>query len=158
RWEFDVVKIEHVGNAYLVCGGIMSQDESFNHAEASFVCVSTSLKKHESYNNYKKVIRLGLRFRRIVDKVNAKLQVHCELTMGIHTGPVIGTIIGTTRKFFRIFGDTVNTTSRVCTTGLEGCIQATQQTYGLSFANIFLKTSKKKKKKSECNNYFMFVR
>ncbi|ETO14382.1 hypothetical protein RFI_22988 [Reticulomyxa filosa] len=111
KWEFDVVKIEHVGNAYLVCGGIMSSDSTFNHAEA--------------------IIRLGLRFRRIMDKLNKKLQIHSKLTMGIHSGPVIGTIIGTTRKFFRIFGDTVNTTSRVCTTGLEGCIQLTQQTYGL---------------------------
>ncbi|ETO15464.1 hypothetical protein RFI_21901 [Reticulomyxa filosa] len=117
QWEFDVVKIEHVGNAYLICGGIMSSDTSFNHAEASYKLYFNSLTYIEK------------KFRRIVDKVNAKLHVQSELTMGIHTGPVIGTIIGTTRKFFRIFGDTVNTASRVCTTGLEGCIQATQQTY-----------------------------
>ncbi|ETN98791.1 adenylate cyclase [Reticulomyxa filosa] len=121
QWEFDVVKIEHVGNTYLVCGGIMSSDKSFNHAEASF----------ELYFNYLIFFTLKKKnkFRRILNKVNAKSHVQSELTMGIHTGPVMGTIIGTTRKFFRIFGDTVNTASRVCTTGLEGCIQATKQTY-----------------------------
>ncbi|ETO11557.1 hypothetical protein RFI_25821 [Reticulomyxa filosa] len=43
QWEFDVVKIEHVGNAYLVCGGIMSPNKSFNHAEASFELYFNSL-------------------------------------------------------------------------------------------------------------------
>ncbi|ETO15283.1 hypothetical protein RFI_22081, partial [Reticulomyxa filosa] len=91
QWEFDVLKIEHVGNAYLVCGGVMSPDQSFNHAEAERYLAKN--------NNQQKVIRLGLRFRRIVDKVNAKLHVHSELTMGIHSGPVVGTIIGTTQMF-----------------------------------------------------------
>ncbi|ETO21233.1 hypothetical protein RFI_15972 [Reticulomyxa filosa] len=35
QWEFDVIKIEHVGSAYLVCGGVTSRNNSFNHAEAS---------------------------------------------------------------------------------------------------------------------------
>ena len=40
-----------------------------------------------------------------------------RITEGIHCGTVLGTVVGAQRRFFRIFGDTVNTASRICSTG-----------------------------------------
>ena len=108
-WEPLVTKIEHVQNCYLICGGILTPKRKKNHAEA--------------------VIRVSLEFQKAIDEINKKSRVTCVTTIGIHTGFVIGTIIGTSRKFFRIFGDTVNTASRVCTTGMAGEIQISTTTF-----------------------------
>ena len=108
-WEPLVTKIEHVQNCYLICGGILTPKRKKNHAEA--------------------VIRVSLEFQKSIDEINKKSRVTCVTTIGIHTGFVIGTIIGTSRKFFRIFGDTVNTASRVCTTGMSGEIQISHTTF-----------------------------
>ena len=43
-----------------------------------------------------------------------------DTTAGIHTGPVAGGIIGDSRLLYDIFGDTVNTASRVMTTSPAG--------------------------------------
>ena len=109
QWEPLVTKIEHVQNCYLICGGILTPQRKRHHAEA--------------------VIRVCLEFKKSINEINHKSKVTCVTTMGIHSGPVIGTIIGTSRKFFRIFGDTVNTASRVCTTGISGEIQISTATH-----------------------------
>ena len=111
NWEPHIVKIEHVENCYLICGGILNQNEDFRHAEG--------------------VIRCCLAFTQKINSLNQSFGTHitCQLSIGINTGHVIGTIIGSYRKYFRIFGDTVNTASRVCTTGVKGKICISENTY-----------------------------
>ena len=49
------------------------------------------------------------------------------LQVGLHVGPVVGTVLGYNRLIFDIFGDTVNTASRVMTTSeISGEIAATE--------------------------------
>ena len=51
------------------------------------------------------------------------------LKIGIHYGRVIAGVIGAHKPQFSLIGDTVNTTSRVCSTGDYGFITLSEQAY-----------------------------
>ena len=52
-----------------------------------------------------------------------------QMRIGMNTGPVGAGVIGTTKFAYDLWGDTVNTASRMETTGLPGRIQVTEETY-----------------------------
>jgi adenylate cyclase len=54
-----------------------------------------------------------------------------QLRIGMNTGPVVGGIIGTTRFLYDLWGDAVNTASRMESHGTPGRIQITRATYDL---------------------------
>ena len=51
------------------------------------------------------------------------------LRIGIHTGPVVAGVIGTKKFIYDLWGDTVNTASRMESHGFSGSIQVTEETY-----------------------------
>ena len=52
-----------------------------------------------------------------------------QVRIGIDTGPVVAGVIGTSRFSYDLWGDTVNTASRMESQGVPGCIQVTDRTY-----------------------------
>lgn len=48
-----------------------------------------------------------------------------ELRAGIHTGPVLAGVIGTTKPAYDVWGDTVNTAARMESHGEPGRVQVT---------------------------------
>ena len=48
--------------------------------------------------------------------------------VGLHTGPLTAGLIGQTRRYYRIFGDTVNVSSRMMSTGKAARVQASEAT------------------------------
>jgi adenylate cyclase len=100
-------KIKTIGDAYMVAGGL--PDPRPDHAEA--------------------VAELALAMREEVasraDPSGQPLQVR----IGIDTGPVEAGVIGTSKFSYDLWGDTVNTASRMESHGVAGCIQVTARTY-----------------------------
>ena len=51
------------------------------------------------------------------------------MRIGIDTGPVVAGVIGRRKFSYDLWGDTVNTASRMESRGIPGCIQVTERTY-----------------------------
>jgi class 3 adenylate cyclase len=100
-------KIKTIGDAYMVAGGLPAPRP--DHAEA--------------------IAEMALQIRdevpRHVDPSGQPLAVR----IGMDTGPVVAGVIGTSKFIYDLWGDTVNTASRMESDGVAGCIQVTERTY-----------------------------
>ena len=59
------------------------------------------------------------------------------LRVGIHAGPVVAGVVGTKRMHYDVWGDTVNTASRMESTGVAGRVQVTKGFFDLLPPNVF---------------------
>jgi class 3 adenylate cyclase len=100
-------KIKTVGDAYMVAGGL--PDPRPDHAEA--------------------VIEMAMAMRDEVARRTDPGGQPLAVRIGIDTGPVVAGVIGTSRFSYDLWGDTVNTASRMESQGVAGCIQVTARTY-----------------------------
>jgi adenylate cyclase len=103
--RYGLEKVKTIGDAYMVAGGM--PDRRDGHAPL--------------------VGRMALDMMRIVDVYGAKTAGPVELRIGIHTGPAVAGVIGTQKLFYDVWGDTVNTASRMESLGTAGRIQVTQE-------------------------------
>jgi class 3 adenylate cyclase len=112
RWdvlaaEHGVEKIKTIGDAYMVAGGIpLPRDD---HAEA--------------------IAELALRMRPEVKRLAATAGLELEVRIGIDTGPVVAGVIGRAKFIYDLWGDTVNTASRMESHAQPGTIQVTERTH-----------------------------
>jgi class 3 adenylate cyclase len=54
-----------------------------------------------------------------------------QIRMGVHSGELVAGVIGTRKYVYDVWGDTVNTASRMESHGLPGEIQVSEDTYRL---------------------------
>ena len=102
-------KIKTIGDAYMVAAGV--PEPRPDHARA---LAHMSLEMQEAMRSSDAVSSLGL-----------------ELRVGIDTGPVVAGVIGRKRLLYDLWGDAVNTASRMESHGSPGRIQITRATYEL---------------------------
>lgn len=64
-----------------------------------------------------------------IERCAAETGLPLEVRIGIDTGPVVAGVIGRAKFIYDLWGDTVNTASRMESHGVPGAIQVTQRTY-----------------------------
>lgn len=100
-------KIKTIGDAYMVVGGL--PQPLIYHAQA--------------------IANMALDMKTAISRFNEKHQASLQMRIGINTGPVVAGVIGTKKFIYDLWGDTVNTASRMESHGLIGQIQVTATTY-----------------------------
>ena len=106
--ELELEKIKTVGDEYMVAAGIPTSRPDHASAIAEFALRVQELVGSKEYGG------------RVI-----------EFRMGIHSGPVVAGIIGQRKFAYDLWGDTVNTASRLESHGAPGTIQLSNETQAL---------------------------
>jgi adenylate cyclase len=107
--RYGLEKIKTIGDCYMVAAGVPTPRSDHAHALALMALdMLVAMREHEVFGH------LGL-----------------ELRVGINSGPVVAGVIGRKRFLYDLWGDAVNTASRMESHGTPGRIQITRSTYDL---------------------------
>jgi adenylate cyclase len=72
------------------------------------------------------VANMALEILDVTRKLSTELRDNLAVRVGIHTGPAVAGVIGTRKLFYDVWGDTVNTASRMEAHGSAGKFQVTE--------------------------------
>ncbi len=111
--KYGIEKIKTIGDAYMAAGGLpVPTDDSVKNTVLAALEMQTFIKERKAAKS-------------------AKGEMAFEMRVGIHTGPVVAGIVGVKKFQYDIWGDTVNTASRMESTGEVGQVNISQATYEL---------------------------
>jgi class 3 adenylate cyclase len=111
--KYGIEKIKTIGDAYMAAGGLpVPTDDSVKNTVLAALEMQTFIAKRKALND-------------------ASNKAAFEMRVGIHTGPVVAGIVGVKKFQYDIWGDTVNTASRMESAGEVGKVNISQATYEL---------------------------
>jgi len=130
----DIDKIKTIGDAFMAVGGIEENQERASRKEVSGNSPDENNKSNSSSQRSAKevtleMILLALEMQQALNVINKRYNVKFNCRIGIHTGPVIAGVIGMKKFSFDVWGDAVNTASRMESHGIPGYLQFSSHTY-----------------------------
>ncbi|MBL8608832.1 MAG: adenylate/guanylate cyclase domain-containing protein [Myxococcales bacterium] len=105
--ELSLEKIKTIGDAYMVAGGVPAPRA--DHVVS--------------------VCEMALRMRDRLAELAPTLGGELRVRIGVHTGALVGGVIGTKKFIYDVWGDTVNVASRMESHGTPGEIQVSEAVY-----------------------------
>ncbi len=116
--QFDIIckqhnleKIKTIGDSFMAVGGLPVENTSHAHD-----CIQAGLEMVDYINQLKPMMQYNT-------------GNYLEMRVGIHSGPVIAGVVGLTKFQYDIWGDTVNTASRIESASEAGKVNISQTTY-----------------------------
>ena len=109
-------KIKTIGDAYMVVGGLTDDGLAEpGHGAAG--------------NHVQRVAEMGLEMLAEAARLSHSAARPMQFRIGMHTGPAVAGVIGIKKFIYDVWGDTVNTASRMESHGVPGRVQVTEATY-----------------------------
>ena len=102
-----VEKIKTIGDAYMAVAGLDAAS---------------------AHDHPRRALRFALGVLDVVDDFNRAHGEALSVRVGVHTGPVVAGVIGTSKFAYDVWGDTVNTASRMESHGVTGAVQVSEAT------------------------------
>jgi class 3 adenylate cyclase len=112
--RFGLEKIKTVGDAYMVVGGLHHDGAEADHLRRATHAAD--------------VADMGLAILDELGRIRQEDVAGLQVRVGMHVGPAVAGVIGLKKFIYDVWGDTVNTASRMESTGVPGRLQVTRET------------------------------
>lgn len=109
--RYGMHKIKTIGDAYMAVGGVVG--ESGDRAPA--ICAA----------------EFGCALHGIAERLSHELGIRLQVRVGLHVGPVVAGVIGTSRPVFDCWGEAVNLASRLETAARPGAVLMSERAHQL---------------------------
>jgi adenylate cyclase len=109
--KYGLEKIKTIGDAYMVAGGL--PERSQDHCE--------------------RVAQFALEAQIVMENITLRTSTgeRVQVRIGIHTGEAVAGVIGTSKFSYDLWGDTVNTASRMESHGEAGKVHVSEEVFTL---------------------------